>query len=150
TERLAAGDLKSRTGLEKEAGELGQLARAFDAMAASLEQQVQRREQAELSLLTRAHQQTVIAAVGQVALRTSELAELLKQTVLFVAQTLEVEYSAVFELSADGKKLALRAGAGWKEGCVGQAVVEASPGSQAGYALTSGEPVIVTDLRQEP
>src|SRR5438874_1755668 len=40
TQRLATGDLTSRTGLSKEGGELGQLARTFDQMAASLEKRV--------------------------------------------------------------------------------------------------------------
>src|SRR4051812_42466530 len=44
---LAAGDLSSRTGLSKEGGELGQFARTFDAMAASLEQRVKEREASE-------------------------------------------------------------------------------------------------------
>ena len=33
-QQLAAGDLTSRTGLSQEQGELGELARTFDAMAA--------------------------------------------------------------------------------------------------------------------
>jgi len=61
-----------------------------------------------------------------------------------------VEYCAVFELQPDGKSLMLRAGVGWNEGCVGRATVEALPGSQAGHTLTTREPVVVTDLRQEP
>ena len=36
-QQLGAGDLSSRTGLLRERGELGDLARTFDAMAASLE-----------------------------------------------------------------------------------------------------------------
>src|SRR3954467_4277137 len=35
--RLGAGDLASRTGLSRESGELGELARTFDAMAQSLQ-----------------------------------------------------------------------------------------------------------------
>src|SRR5213596_741064 len=38
--QLGAGDLTSRTGLSREKGELGELARTFDIMAASLEQRV--------------------------------------------------------------------------------------------------------------
>ena len=37
TRSLAAGDLEARTGMDHQAGELGQLARAFDEMAESLE-----------------------------------------------------------------------------------------------------------------
>ena len=51
--QLGAGHLSSRTGLSKEKGELGDLARAFDTMACSLEQRVKEREQAEKNLLDR-------------------------------------------------------------------------------------------------
>src|SRR5690242_12788072 len=52
TKRLGTGDLSSRTGLTNEPGELGQLAQAFDQMAASLERQVKEREQAEAKLVS--------------------------------------------------------------------------------------------------
>ena len=60
--RLGAGDLTSRTGLSAEGGELGELAHTFDTMAASLEERVNEREQAEKVLLNRSFQQTVVAA----------------------------------------------------------------------------------------
>jgi PAS domain S-box-containing protein len=48
--RLSAGDLSVRTGLPHRAGELGQLAHAFDEMAASLERRVAERDRAEEAL----------------------------------------------------------------------------------------------------
>src|SRR3954451_1644119 len=36
-QRIASGDLRSRTGLAREQGELGELARTFDGMAEALE-----------------------------------------------------------------------------------------------------------------
>jgi PAS domain S-box-containing protein len=50
TVRLAAGDLAARTGLIGGPEELGQLAQAFDRMAASLEAQEAERQQAEEAL----------------------------------------------------------------------------------------------------
>lgn len=47
TRRLGRGDLAARTGLAREAGELGELARHFDAMADALEQRERDRERAE-------------------------------------------------------------------------------------------------------
>src|SRR5436305_13762046 len=44
-QRIAGGDLSSRTGLAKESGELGELARTFDKMAEALEQRGKEREQ---------------------------------------------------------------------------------------------------------
>jgi len=149
TNRLTQGDLSSRTGLDREQGELGELARSFDTMAATLEQQTRKREDAERALLERAHQQTALAAVGQFALVSSDLSELLNQAAIFTAQTLGVEYCAVLELLPHGKTLLLRAGAGWRNGCVGQATLEVEPGSQAGYAFLFGEPLIVADFDAE-
>src|ERR1041385_871080 len=45
--QLGAGDLTSRTGLSREAGELGELARTFDSMAESLQERVAERERTE-------------------------------------------------------------------------------------------------------
>lgn len=50
TEQLSAGDLSVRTGLPHGVGELGQLAHAFDEMAASLERRVAERDRAEEAL----------------------------------------------------------------------------------------------------
>jgi signal transduction histidine kinase/HAMP domain-containing protein len=146
---LAKGDLSSRTGLLNEPTELGDLARAMDAMAENLERQIQERERSEKALVNRTHQQTVVAALGQFALVATDLAPLLNQAVMLVAQTLEVEYCSVLELLPNGKNFFLRAGFGWKEGLVGNANVPAGPDSQAGYTLKSGEPVVVADYAAE-
>src|ERR1051325_10514875 len=61
-ERVGAGDLSARTGLGGESGEIGQLARAFDGMAATIEQRVREREQEEQRALNRALQQTAVPA----------------------------------------------------------------------------------------
>jgi PAS domain S-box-containing protein len=49
-QRISAGDLSARTGLPYRYGELGQLARAFDDMAAALERRVTERDRAETAL----------------------------------------------------------------------------------------------------
>ncbi len=52
TRRVAAGDLKARTGTAYDRGELGELAHAFDEMAESLEERVAERQRAEAQLKT--------------------------------------------------------------------------------------------------
>ena len=146
--RLGKGDMGSRTGLTESSGELGQLAEVFDHMAESLQQRVEERELAEKNLLTRAQQQTVVAALGQFALTNSDLDALLNQAVTLVGQTFSAEYCAVFELVSDGQLL-MQAGAGWKPGCVGRATLDADNHSQAGFTLASGDPVVVADLRSD-
>lgn len=143
--QLAAGDLSSRTGLSGDAGELGELARTFDEMAASLEQRVREREWVEKNLLTRSLQQTVVSALGQFALMSNDFAALANQSVILVAQTLEVEYCSLLELGRAKDSFLLRAGVGWKIGQVGSRRIPADSGTQAGFTLTAGEPVVVED-----
>ena len=52
TQRLAGGDLSARAGTPHSGGELGQLARSFDEMAASLQQRTAQLEQANKELET--------------------------------------------------------------------------------------------------
>src|SRR5436305_1138657 len=82
---LREGDLTTRTGLAREKGEIGQLARSFDSMAATLEQRVEEREHAEKTLLTRSFQQTVVSALGQFALVSKDFSAVLNQVVMLVA-----------------------------------------------------------------
>src|SRR5579862_4367394 len=145
--QLAAGDLSSRTGLSHERTELGDLARTFDNLAASLEKRVWEREQAEKTLIARSLQQTVVSALGQFALVSNDFSALLNQASMLVAQTLEVEYSAILELQRDN--LCLASGVGWKDGLIGTALCPADSKSQPGFTLTAGEPVVVEDLNTE-
>jgi len=147
--KLASGDLSSRTGLKNEPTELGDLARALDSMASDLEHQIQERERTERSLLDRAHQQTVIAAVGQFALVTTDLNALFQQAAMLVAQTLELEYCGVLELVREAGAFRLRAGIGWKDGYIGKATLDSGSGSQAGYTITTGEPVVTAEFGAE-
>ena len=145
---LAAGDLSSRTGLAHERSELGDLARTFDNLAASLETRVKEREQAERTLIARSLQQTVVSALGQFALVSNDFGALLSQASMLVAQTLEVEYSCILELQREDQ-LCLCAGVGWKNDLIGKASFVANPATQPGFTLTAGEPVVVEDLRTE-
>src|SRR5215469_13741647 len=59
-QRLATGDLRARTGMANERGELGELARTFDRMAAVLEKRVIASGENEEALMHRSLQQTVV------------------------------------------------------------------------------------------
>ena len=147
--RFSAGHWSSRTGLSREKGELGDLARAFDKMASSLEQRVKEREHAEKTLLNRSFQQTVVGALGQFAMVSKDLSALFYQSVMLVAQTLEVEYAGVLELSPNHESFVLINGVGWRAGVVGKGTIPADASSQAGFTLTAGEPVVVDHLPSE-
>jgi signal transduction histidine kinase/ActR/RegA family two-component response regulator/HAMP domain-containing protein len=147
-QRIAEGDLSARTGLKPSENELGQLTKGFDLMAESLERHVKNLETAEKNLLNRTFQQTVVAALGQFALTNSDLEALLNQTVMLVAQTLGVEYSAVFE-QLSGGPLRLQAGVGWKPEYNRQTSLPGNENSPIAFALKSGEPVVIADLKAE-
>jgi signal transduction histidine kinase/ActR/RegA family two-component response regulator len=147
--QLREGDLSSRTGLSEESGELGELARTLDTMAASLELRVKEREQAERTLLHRSFQQTVVGALGQFAMVSEDVSALLNQAVMLVGQTIEVEYCGVFEAQPGSNELLLRAGMGWKSGCVESATVPSDRETECGFTLSAGEPVVIENLATE-
>lgn len=147
TEKLAEGDLSSRTGLRRDAGELGELAVKIDLLAARIQERAEEREHVEKTLLNRSLQQTVVSALGQFALISTDISALLNQVTMLVTQTLEVEYCGVFELEGENT-LRLKAGMGWQERR-GNFRAGAEPTFQLGYALKSGEPIVVEHLLKE-
>lgn len=103
----------------------------------------------EEELKTRSRQRAAVSELGQRALKESNLSALLEKAVDLIYHNLGVEYAKVLELPPEGDALLLRAGVGWQEGLVGEAMVDTGTDSQAGYTLLSNEPVIVEDLRTE-
>ncbi len=110
---------------------------------------VTERQRVQEVLETRAHQQAVVAQLGQQALAGIVLTSLMDETVMRVARTLGVEYSAVLELLPDRRNALLRSGIGWNPEMVGRAIVDLGSESQAAYAIKAQEPVIVDDLRTD-
>lgn len=147
--RLTTGDLGSRTHLAGSLDELGELARAFDQMAEALQARVHEIEVAGRLLTNRAQQQTVVAALGQFALVSQDFNALVDQAITMIGQALEVEMTHLLELQPDGETLLLRAGVGWQPGRVGTTVFEARGNSQAACVLSSGELVVIQNIRQE-
>lgn len=94
-------------------------------------------------------QQSAIVDLGQLALNSRDLAELMEHVVKVTARTLKVEYCAILECLPDGKQLLLKTGVGWKKQMVGNATIRADRKSQAGFALLTNEPVVAHDFNQE-
>ena len=103
----------------------------------------------DAELQTWIQQQEVISELGQQALETDDLDQLMYDASVAVAETLDNEYCKVLELLPGGDEVFLRQGVGWQEGYVGNATVPTDLDSQAGYTLISHEPIIVDDLRTE-
>jgi signal transduction histidine kinase len=106
-------------------------------------------QQAARTVRTRARQQTVLAKLGERALKERDLETVLQAASDAVAEGLEVEYVKVLEQLPGSETLLMRAGVGWQPGLVGRAVVEGGPDSQAAYAMRSDSAVAVDDLRTE-
>ncbi len=110
---------------------------------------VTERKQVEAELKRRAAQQAAVALLGEHALEGAGTVELMQEAVTSAAQLLGVEISAVWELLPAESALVLRAGIGWPESAFGSLRYPAAEGSQAGYTLLSGAPVVVEDWDAE-
>jgi PAS domain S-box-containing protein len=140
---FGAGDASAPLpALRSDANELGILVTTFAGMRQAVAER-------EATLKARAHQQAAVAELGQEALMNADLLTLMQEAVTLVVRTLNVEYCEVAELLHDDQTLLLRAGAGWREGCVGHVTMGVGTASLAGYTLLHNEPVIVEDLRHE-
>jgi PAS domain S-box-containing protein len=110
---------------------------------------ISERRRSAKQLERRTRQQAGIAGLGVKALEREDVRALMGEAVTLVCQTLEVEYAAIDELLPGGEELLMSAGVGWREGIVGTQREASRRGSQAGYTLLVGEPVIVDDMAAE-
>jgi two-component sensor histidine kinase len=97
----------------------------------------------------RIRQQEILAKLGVSALRGTAFEALLDETVHLIAEGLEAELAKVLEYMPAEKRLLMRAGVGWDTGLVGTATIGADLESPAGYALSTGKPVISNHLENE-
>jgi len=98
----------------------------------------------------RANQQQTVADLGQFALETDDLDELMDRASRQVADVLDNEYCKVLDLNPDAEELLLRQGIGWHDGIVGEATVSSiEADSQAAYTLANAHPIVVEDLQTE-
>jgi diguanylate cyclase (GGDEF)-like protein/PAS domain S-box-containing protein len=110
---------------------------------------VTERKVVESELERRAAQQSAVALLGEHALEGASTTELMQEAVMSAAQMLDAEISAVWEWLPADSALLLRAGIGWPEAAFGSLRYPGGAGSQAGYTLLSGAPVIVADWDAE-
>jgi len=104
----------------------------------------------ERELEQRAHQQQVVADLGQLALETDDLDELMHDASRQIATVLDTDYAKVLDLDDVGEDLLLRQGVGWDDGLVGTATVAAvEANSQAAYTLEQDRPIVVEDLETD-
>lgn len=116
----------------------------------SVNRDVTERRAAEEALERRAAQQAAVASLGVEALESGDASALLEHAVATVAETLDVDLTAVMELDggegADAATLRLRAGVGWAPEEIGVYRLDRYAPSLAALALDSPEPVVTDDL----
>ncbi len=110
---------------------------------------VTERKHVEAELERRAAQQAAVALLGEHALEGASTVDLMQEAVNSAAEMLGAEISAVWEFLPTEDALVLRAGIGWPDSAFGSLRYPAGEGSQAGYTLLSGAPVVVEDWDAE-
>jgi PAS domain S-box-containing protein len=117
-----------------------------------LERRVQERT-AELALANaviedRARQQAAVAQLGARALSALTTEAFLSEAATTIIQTLRVDFCSIRELSADRNFLELKASAGWPAE-IQLEQLRGGKESQSGFAILTGEPVLVEDMATE-
>ncbi|UXI67044.1 EAL domain-containing protein [Tahibacter amnicola] len=108
------------------------------------------RRRAELTITRYARQQQLIAAFGQRALSTLDIAHVMDFAADVIAEGLEVEFSEVVYLAEDQRSLYLRAGFGWESGWRGSRIGDLEQeSSQHRHVMTAILPVVIEDYAQE-
>ena len=94
--------------------------------------------------------QAAIALLAESALSCLDIYALFDLAVELITEVLDAEFVKVLHQESSGEPLIVVAGRGWGDHVrLGETTVAADCGSQAGYTLMSGEPVLVEDLTSE-
>ncbi len=111
---------------------------------------ITKQKQAELEkerinqlLKTKVEQQAAIAKLGQLALVNQDISTLINETVVLVAQSLDVEFCHVLENLPSGNAMLLRQGVGFSKELIGLALVSFDD------LLVTKEPIIVENFHQK-
>jgi two-component sensor histidine kinase len=102
-----------------------------------------------LALERRIRQQEILAELGVSALQGASFNQLLDDTARMAAEGVQAEFSKILEHIPTEKRFLVRAGVGWEPGIVGVETVGDDLASPAGFALSSGQPVIANQLENE-
>ena len=104
---------------------------------------------AVMELSTHNKHNKVLAELCKLAISNVGLSEFMNEVSEALVKIYDVEYSEISELLPEEKGFLLRAGAGWREGLVGRAIIDSKNLTQEGYTLLSQHPVIAEDLHTE-
>jgi diguanylate cyclase (GGDEF)-like protein len=103
----------------------------------------------EESSRLQAHQQSEVARFGQQALEGADTDELAREASRILTKVLDIDFGGVLKLLPGRDELLLVAGIGLPEEMIGEARVPTDYRSQSGYALATGNAVVVNDWTTE-
>jgi len=154
TQRLAAGDLGARTELTYGVGELSQLARSFDDMAASLERQTREREQTQIELRKMNRTIQAISACNQILGRAEDESGLLSETCRMMVEIGGYRMTWVGYAENDPEKTVRPVAHAGDEAGYLKAVTITGDENEHGYgpserAIRTGEPVAAQDIASD-
>jgi two-component sensor histidine kinase len=112
-------------------------------------QDVTERVKLEDELRSRAKQEEALAQLGERALAETDIERLLNDVVSTIALTLAVNFVKVLELMPGDNELLLRAGFGWRSGCIGAIVMSREHDDYAQHILSAAVPVVTGDFANE-
>ncbi|HEX5412264.1 MAG TPA: PAS domain S-box protein [Terriglobia bacterium] len=107
------------------------------------------RRRAEEAVRRLAQLQTVVAGLGEYALKGATLDKVMSEAVVRVSRALGTEFCQILELLPGGDAFVMKSGVGWKLGSVGHFFIKIGEQSQAGFTLFSAEPVVIEDYRTD-
>lgn len=97
----------------------------------------------------RAREQAITARFSLDALKATHIQTVLDDAAHILRENMGVDFSAIFERSADGKSMLLRAGSGWQPGAVGVLRIDVGEETPTGRALQLNQPIIIGDARKD-
>jgi diguanylate cyclase (GGDEF)-like protein/PAS domain S-box-containing protein len=106
------------------------------------------RRRTERELAARARQQEAVARLGQAALRSSDVMELVDEAIPVMAATLGVEFVTVLELAGDDTLRPLH-GVGWRAEFLERVAVPVVKRSHTAFTVAADGPVVVDDFAAE-
>ena len=110
---------------------------------------ITKRKQTDFAIQEHAMQQGLIAAFGQQALASGNLALLWSQAAVIASQGLNVEFCKALQLAPDFRSFVLKSGVGWQKDWIGRQISFTYENSQNRFVLASHQSVIVEDFQTE-
>ncbi|MDQ2918489.1 MAG: PAS domain S-box protein [Verrucomicrobiota bacterium] len=103
----------------------------------------------EERLQARLREQAVAARFSLDALQAKDIQSICDDATHILVREMEVNFSSLFEVSADRKTMLLRSGAGWSPGYVGVTRIEVGEETATGRALQLNQPIIIEDVQTD-